>query len=389
MLEYELESWTTQSTHAVPILMMALGYVARRWYAISVAASQMAITGPSLYPEMLHGWLRKLEQASHLVCVMLVSKNASSISIFARLHELGKLLYAAPTLQNLKKRLGMLLHGCRDRERLRDWYALQAGDGALARAIAVQPEMNGILFWPYIHKDWPRARRLEVVARHYEFLQRQPCVLADAIRRPVELLALDAPVPGLRLVLDRPRWFMREGELVLNIFHEDRRLYSAAFTLGGEGEEKVAYVGALQGSNVPEAMQMYREMTHQLHGLRPRDLLMASLKLLCAAIGVRELWAIRGEFRQHNSDYFGRNKRAQVLADYDEVWGEHEGRDLGNGFMAISTQLKERDMANIPSKKRAAYRRRYALLGELKERIGAACALRRPGDGARQSVPHG
>ena len=139
-------------------------------------------------------------------------------------------------------------------------------------------------------------------------------ILAHATFEEVELARLEEEYAGLRLVLDKAKWFLREGESVLNLFINDQRFYSIAFTLGVEKGLPVVFVGALQGSNSDMAPEVYREITHALHGMRPRDCLMVALKLLCGEFGIGRIWAISSDFRQHNSPYFG---------------GVHKGKSAG------------------------------------------------------------
>ena len=48
----------------------------------------------------------------------------------------------------------------------------------------------------------------------------------------LEVANLEFVAPGLRIVLDKASWFLREGELAINLFVEGERLYTLAFTLG-------------------------------------------------------------------------------------------------------------------------------------------------------------
>jgi len=175
-------------------------------------------------------------------------------------------------------------------------------------------------------------------------------------------------------VLDKAGWFVREGEIVLNLFVNDHRYYSIAFTLGVDGGQPLVFVGALQGSHSDSAQGVYREMTHALNGMRPRDFLMAALKLLCAELGIRRIWAISSDYRQHNSPYFGGVHKEKVLVSYNEVWSEHGGVALDNGFYEILALVRHKDMSEIPTRKRAAYRRRYEMLDKLALDIKCRCA---------------
>jgi uncharacterized protein VirK/YbjX len=198
-------------------------------------------------------------------------------------------------------------------------------------------------------------------------------IIAHATFGEVELARLEEEYTGLRLVLDKAEWFLREGEIVLNLFINDQRFYSIAFTLGVEDGRPVVFIGALQGSNADLATEVYREITHALYGLRPRDLIMVAFKLLCGELGVSRIWAVSSDHRQHNSPYFGGVHKRKVLVSYNEVWGEHGGVELGNGFFEIPAIVRRKEMSDIPTRKRASYKRRYEMLDKLALDIKSSC----------------
>jgi uncharacterized protein VirK/YbjX len=78
--------------------------------------------------------------------------------------------------------------------------------------------------------------------------------------------------------------------------------------------------------------------------------------------------------RQHRSEYFGGSHEAKVRLDYDRAWIELGGTRLENGFFDIPVPVRYRDTSEIPSRKRANYRRRYQMVDKLARDIGAVIA---------------
>ena len=307
------------------------------------------------------------------------------MNTFVEVYRLVHSMHPQPSFRSLLRRGKLMTTAIAHWRDFNRWYA-SSGNELLAASMRRAPMISGALYWPYIHKDWPRARRLEVISKHYRLLEGTAGILARAACRDVELFSFGEQYPGLRIVLDKAQWFVREGEVVLNLFQDDTRLYSIAFTLGIEANKQVVYLGAIQGSHLEDALSIYRDLTHRMHGLRPRDLSMAVLKFVCGAIGIRNIWAISGCARQHNSKYFAEAKKKELLTDFDEIWLEHNGVDLGNGFFEIPAEVRYRELTEIPSKKRAAYRRRYQLLEELGKRITEACVAVPDGGGTSEAA---
>lgn len=297
---------------------------------------------------------------------------SSAFQILMRVHRLGRAMHPALTLGSIRHHLLLLWRAIKNLPALRQWY--DTADNPLrSDAVARFPLIEGAVYWPYINHAWPMAKRLAVIDLHYRLSHGPAAIVAKATLVDVELALPAVEYAGLKLILEKAPWFLREGEIVISLFAGDERLYSIAFTLGIEDQQTTIYIGALQGRNIPNAINIYRNITHALYGMRPRDFLIASLRMLCKSISVTQIWAVCSEYRQHNGSYFSGSHQDKVAADYDEVWLEQDGRKLDNGFYELPVATKYKDMGEIPTRKRAAYRRRYAMLECLASDIEATC----------------
>lgn len=292
-------------------------------------------------------------------------------STFIRVYCLGKQMHPDLTLNHLKHRVKLFFKTWVNFSDIQRWFEI-SDNPLLTGALKRFPLISGAMYWPYINYTWTLKRKLATIDQHYRMLDNKAAIIAQATLEDVELARLEDEYPGLRLVLDKASWFLREGEIVLNLFINNQRFYSIAFTLGKNNGEPLIYIGAIQGSNAETALEIYRDITHALHGMRPRDFLMVALKLLCKEVGFNKIWAVSNECRQHNDPYFG--NVLMEKASYDEVWLEHGGKRLDNGFYEIQATVRYKDMEEIPTRKRAVYRRRYQMLDQLATDIKASCA---------------
>lgn len=145
-----------------------------------------------------------------------------------------------------------------------------------------------------------------------------------------------------------------------------------AFTLGDIAGQRVAYVGALQGLRSPDALEIYRQLTHQLHGLRPRDLLLTAFRRFGLALEVTRILAVDDSHRVSSNGYFAAS--GQVLSSYDEIWTESGGIATSGGFFELGPVTGRRESSAVPARKRALYRRRYEMLDALDGQIDASVA---------------
>lgn len=301
-----------------------------------------------------------------------------------RVYRLGREMHPTLSLNHIKHQMILMAKALANLSYIQKWY--ETSDNPLmTESLKRFPLINGAMYWPYINHTWPMKLKLSTIDQHYRMLGGATAIIAHATFEDIELARLEDDYPGLRLVLDKASWFIREGEIVLNLFIGDQRFYSIAFTLGLDSDQPIVFVGALQGSNSDSALSVYRDITHALHGLRPRDLLMVAFKMLCHELKINRILAVSGDKRQHNSPYFGESHKDKVLVPYDQIWIEHGGTFLDNGFYEITTAFKHKEMEDIATRKRAAYRRRYQLLDKLALDIKAICA-RHASQAARNSA---
>ncbi len=234
---------------------------------------------------------------------------------------------------------------------------------SLHRYVRERPDTAGFLIWPYQCASWGTGKRLRRVAEHFHILDEigQPFPLP--VQDKLLLWNLDDYSPGARIILDQPKWLFREGMLALNLFCGDHRAYSLAFSLYREGDGVGAFIGGLQGRNTDDALERYRELTKSFHGMRPRDLLLDCFRMIAPALKAQRILAVADDDRYLRHAYFGRRRTDH--ADYDAVWLERGGQRVDASCFELPTAVSLRCLDEVPSKKRAQYRRRNEMLEAL------------------------
>ena len=69
---------------------------------------------------------------------------------------------------------------------------------------------------------------------------------------------------------------------------------------------------------------------------------------------------------------YRKKKEGKLLADYDSFWLSLGGQKQDNGHFMLPLAMPRKPMEEIASKKRAEYRRRYALLDSLTQHVTQA-----------------
>ena len=142
------------------------------------------------------------------------------------------------------------------------------------------------------------------------------------------------------------------------------RLYSIGF---GLTDARTLLMGNVQGPSLKdEGLGRIRNVTHAAHGMRPPHLLVHVLRVLAAQWGATRLHGVDPE--NHVKGRWNlRNSRLRF--DYRAFWAEHDGvrDDAGNWALPLATAL--RPLEEVPTKRRATYRRRYAMLEALQSAV--------------------
>jgi uncharacterized protein VirK/YbjX len=284
--------------------------------------------------------------------------------------QVSRLVHPGVSLRVLKRKAFFIWRCMRWRDTLKSWYGGRT-NSSLSREIALRPMLLALVEHPYLCSDWSAAERMRTVEMHYRVIESGRSLLCFAPQDRVQLLERDQIPPGIQLVLEKCSWLMWEGEVVISLFEDTMRRYSLAFSLGSINGETVAYVGGLQGGGADNMIEIYRALTHALHGMRPRDFLFTSFRLLCRQLGVQRILAVSDRARLHRNPYF--KNKVGLFSDYDAIWKELGGVPLGNGFFDIGVPVVYREPADIPTRKRAQYRRRYAMLDGIAADIKRVC----------------
>jgi uncharacterized protein VirK/YbjX len=302
-------------------------------------------------------------------------------------------IHGGSSVTALKRRAFFIWRALRYRTQLLEFWARLKNASPDGR-VPVTAEVLGVTEWPYLNNEWDVAERLDRIATHYELLASAARKLLGLDKRTaMRLLDLSKFSAHCEIIIDRPLWFKREGELVLNLFRETLRVASLAFILGTHNGAPAIFIGAIQGINravsSEESLEIFRDLTKDFEGVRPRSLLLDILRMIARELRVQTLFAVADENRHHRHKYFGAHEQAKLAANYNEIWSEHGGRvsEVAT-FYELPVQPQRKDLADVPAKKRAMYRRRYAMLAEIEAEVSntikawvaasAAAQLKRP-----------
>lgn len=155
--------------------------------------------------------------------------------------------------------------------------------------------------------------------------------------------------------------YPQEGIWLLTIKQQESgaTIYSTSFSIFNSR----LFVGAIQGPRGENSQSAVRDATRALHGIRPHYFLIEVLRQFVTIWGLEGLVGIdsRHQFKSHPKSF----RACVVYFDYGAFW-----RDLGatrelGGNWSVPVNSTRKSIEEVESKKRAMYRRRFALLDSM------------------------
>jgi uncharacterized protein VirK/YbjX len=283
-------------------------------------------------------------------------------------------------LKFLRERLKLALRARLHRGATAGWLALLNSHPMFAELVKAQPRLIYKIYRPYLSNTVDAGGRLAMLGAHYRHIFRHglgPLTL-QAARTPVPLARVDGK-SGLpyHVQLRAIDPMEREGELVLQLLQGEALVTSCAFAFFDGERGMVLGVGCLQGPKGERGLQLIKDATRELHGLRPKNLMLKLLGQIAHDYGCVELRLVGNA----NRAVCGATRQGKVHADYDALWLELGASRRADGdFQLASEPICEPDLAAVASKKRSEARKRHETLCELAQAIGVS--LRAPRIGA-------
>ena len=209
--------------------------------------------------------------------------------------------------------------------------------------------------WPQSKDIYPyRPGRFDAVCDNLLFLPQKLTALSTPLwEKP---LSFGEVIPDFEMTLSMTTHQPMEGYWVLELWHKPRNELVYLLTFAKLGDALL--IAVVQGPNFEGSKEMVKQLTKSCHGLRPAYLMVETMKSLTKILGYEKLLGIPQKYQ--NKSRFIQSK--QYTVDYDAIFGE-SGGELKD-YWELPLEM-DRNLDDIPSKKRSMYRKRYAMLDEI------------------------
>lgn len=147
-------------------------------------------------------------------------------------------------------------------------------------------------------------------------------------------------------------------------------LYQIIFWIAPTADGTPAmWIGAMQGPNMAHARDVVKAATKACHSYRTKNLVLYIAQAVVRSLGLGRIYAVT------NEGYYANNHvrvDRKLKTDFSEFWREAGGLDTEDRrFMELPLIEKRKTMEEVPTRKRAVYRRRFAMLDEIDREVMA------------------
>ncbi|OOF49709.1 hypothetical protein BKK54_08495 [Rodentibacter genomosp. 1] len=240
------------------------------------------------------------------------------------------------------------------------WYWIKRFEGFIKRHPALIPILNERVNYAYplvsrfLDKRFSASKRFQCMCDNLLFLSEKLTALSKALWE--QPLSFGEVIPDFEITLSMTTHQPMEGYWVLELWHKPQN--ELVYLLTFAKLENALLIAVVQGSNFEGSKEMVKHLTKSCHGLRPAYLMVETMKALTKILGFKTLLGIPQKYQ--NKSRFIQSKSYTV--NYDAIFSESGGQRKDYWVLPLE---ENRNLDDVPSKKRSMYRKRYAMLDNL------------------------
>ena len=254
-------------------------------------------------------------------------------------------------MKRLRYRLRSLLH----RQAIKKFEYFVNQNVSLVPLLNARPDFSYPLAHRFLDKRFSAKQRLDAMCDNLTFLPEKLTALGLP---PLwqQAISFGEVIPDFEMTLSMTTHQPMEGYWVLELWHKPRNELVYLLTFAKLGEALL--ISVVQGPNFEGSKEMVKQLTKTCYGLRPAYLMVETMKALTKVLGFNQLLGIPQKY-QNKSRFI---QSSHYVVDYDVIFAESGGQL--KDYWELPLEI-DRNLDDVPSKKRSMYRKRYAMLDNL------------------------
>ena len=225
----------------------------------------------------------------------------------------------------------------------------------------------------FFYKGSTLTERTNLIKYHFKYLQARlkPAAISDIYHdREIKIWQATDEDVDWHAVLASHAGQRKESMMAIEMHYDGKNLYHMLFWLNEDKHgEPALWIGAMQGPNTENAREFVKETTKRAYRYRTKNLILYMTQALARELGVKRIYAVS------NDGYYAMNHirlDRKLKTDFGAFWEEAGGRltdDLR--FYELPLVETRKTMEEVPTRKRAVYRKRFAFQDDVDAQIEA------------------
>lgn len=288
---------------------------------------------------------------------------------------LGKRIYNIENPREMRRMIVFVARAMLHRDRMKQLLMFFQQTPLLQAVAEAYPFVYEQPTRSFFYRGSTFAERARIVEQHMGFLAEafQPEVVRGFYSLCGYTIWENTPadlVEPLRLEIFFEPGQRKEGLLSVILHWKEPPLYQIIFWIAKDEQgEWSMWIGAMQGPNIAQAKDIIKRITKQCHAYRTKNLILYAAQAVARSLRLKHIYAVT------NDGYYANNHlRAdrKLKTSFSDFWQEAGGHTTGDTrFDELPLVDPRKTMEEVPTRKRAVYRKRFALLDEIDTAIAA------------------
>lgn len=162
----------------------------------------------------------------------------------------------------------------------------------------------------------------------------------------------------------------KEGLMAVVMRLNNQHLYQMMFWLSpNKNNELSLWIGAMQGPNMDDAKDIVKDITKRSHRYRTKNLILYMTMAVARSFCCQHIYAVS------NEGYYAMNhirRDRKLKTDFGDFWEEAGGHKTDDPrFYEVPLVEPRKTIEEVPTRKRAVYRKRFAFQDDVDAQIAA------------------
>ena len=279
--------------------------------------------------------------------------------------EIGKKIYDLNNPREMRRFIVFLARCYLNSKKIKTLEKFFAQDKILAEVAEKFPFVFEQATRAFFYNKSNFDERINLIEEHFKFLlQTMTENFLPKIYGGEKILLwqmpLDETLKEMRLILCVQSGDRKEGLMTVILELADGTpIYKIMFWIS----ENAMWIGALQGPNIENSKDLIKILTKKCHAYRTKNLILYAAQAVARAFDLQKIFAVT------NYGYYANNHvrtDRKLKTSFSDFWQECGGNACEDKrFFELPMTEYRKTYEEIPTQKRAVYRRRFALLDEI------------------------